>query len=492
MNVSRLNQSQIKSPAPLLIRGAELLSGAVFDLRIADGKIVEKSPHLQSRLNERVIEAGGHLLIPGLQDHHLHLFATASARESIYCGPPAVTNEQQLRQVLESAPGRGWLRGIGFHDSVCAELDRYWLDRVCPDRPVRIQHRSGMMWVLNSKALQQLTLKPQEDWPDGVERNSDGELSGRFYNLDSWLGDYLPRAWPSLLDVSKELARYGVTRVTDTGVNNDKATWEALNAASERHELMQRALVMGTESLNQLTAINPERMNVGPLKLYLREVDLPDLDNLVKRIGAAHDVGRAVAVHCVTLVELYYVLEAFSQAGVLLGDRIEHASVADTYAIERLAALGITVVTQPHFISERGDQYLTDVDKDDVARLYRGASFLKAGVRLAAGSDAPYGSLDPWASMKAATIRQTRSGIVMAAEERLTPLQALALFGGTSSQPGIDVNGLKVGDRADLCLLDTSWQQQSQELCASHVALTLCGGRVIFESHGRRLRKASG
>ena len=43
-----------------------------------------------------------------------------------------------------------------------------------------------------------------------------------------------------------------------------------------------------------------------------------------------------------------------------------------------LTDLGVTVVTQPNFVAERGDQYLTDVPAAEHHELWRVASLLKA------------------------------------------------------------------------------------------------------------------
>lgn len=486
----------------LLIRSAQLYMGEVFDgqvltngqcdVRIAQGKIIAIESTLTAQDNDFVIEAKGNLLLPGLQDHHLHLFATASARASVSCGPPEVNNADELRRALQGASGTDWLRGVGFHDSVCAELNRDWLDQVCPQRPVRIQHRSGMLWILNSAALKQIEHQQSECsqsvWPEGAERDQQGRLTGRFYNLDTWLGKHLPRAWPSLLSLSQELAGYGITAVTDTGVNNNAEVWSALTEASERGELLQRTLVMGSEALSEVAPSVAAKLSLGPLKLYLREVDLPDLEEFTQRIVDAHNHHRAVAVHCVTRVEMFFVLAAFAQAGVLSGDRIEHASIADEDIVQRMAELGIIAVSQPHFIAERGDQYLKDVDADDVPWLYRGASFIKRGVRLAAGSDAPYGGTNPWAAMDAAVKRQTRTGVIMSPAECLTPEQALGLFGGTPAQPGGGLRALAVGQNADVCLLNNTWQQLRSDLSKPQVLLTLCAGEVIYQSASAWLR----
>lgn len=473
----------------LLIRQAQLLDGSVADVRIEGMHIAAMAASLPTAGGERVVDARRSLLLPGLHDHHCHLFATAAARGSLQCGPPQVGDATALERLLRAgAAGGQALRGVGFHESVCEPLDRDWLDRVCPQVPVRIQHRSGMLWIYNSAALESLHLDSGEPLPEGVERDSCGRISGRFFNLDRWLGERGERQWPGLRSLSREYARLGITGVTDTGVNNGPREWRALAAAIERGEWQQQLQVMGTEALDAMPS--GDGLQRGPLKLYLREVDLPPLDAFTERIAGAHRHARAVAIHCVTLVEIHFALEAIASAGALGGDRIEHASVCDEAALQRIADLGITVVSQPHFIAERGDQYLQSVECDDLPLLYRAAAFLRAGVRFAAGSDAPYGDIDPWRAMASALNRTTRNGRVMNAAERLTARQALDLYGGELLAPGGGTRQLKPGDRADLCLLDVPWEIMQQRPDAQHVALTVCAGRVLYDktdqlgSHG--------
>ena len=78
--------------------------------------------------------------------------------------------------------------------------------------------------------------------------------------------------------------------------------------------------------------------------------------------------------------------------------------------VAALRDLGLVVVTQPSLVAARGDQYLADVDADDVAHLWRCGSLLAAGVGVAAGSDAPYGDADPWRAIAAARDRTTAVG----------------------------------------------------------------------------------
>src|ERR1700689_3055642 len=120
----------------VLIRRAALLTGEMTDIRIR-GNLVADIGVLEPCAGEKVIEARGGLLLPGLHDHHVHIAAAAAAMASVRCGPPEVEDEAGLAAALGVA-GEGWLRGIGYHESVTGRLiDRQWLDVVAPHRPVR-------------------------------------------------------------------------------------------------------------------------------------------------------------------------------------------------------------------------------------------------------------------------------------------------------------------------------------------------------------------
>ena len=467
----------------LLILNAEIPGLGIRDVRCTDNYVDCVAHDLEPLPHEHVVNANGGALVPGLNDHHIHLYATAAARTSLDCAPSALTNAEALTVALRQFPGDKWIRGYGFHDSVCADLGRAWLDLNGPARPIRIQHQSGKLWVLNSPALKILDIRASQVLPAGVERAADGSLTGRFYDLDAWLGEKWGRQRPSLKALSAELASYGVTAVTDAGVNNNDADFVAISQACANGELHQRVQLMGDESLSKRQGIKNATVNVGPLKVYLREAQLPTFDNLVERIRASHQIGRPIAAHCVTRVELIFLLSALEAAGVLAGDRIEHASIADTDALAMIADMGVTVVTQPHFITERGDRYLHDVDESDVPFLYRGRGFLDQGIGLAGGSDGPYGSIDPWTSMRAAVSRKTRRGLTMAASECLQAKEAFALFCGTLEQPAAGYGAVVAGMLADLCLMSQPWSSVLEKLDSRDVRLTVCRGRVIYDAN---------
>ena len=230
----------------MLIRDAGLEGSATGDVRIASGRIVEIGRGIAPQPGEPRLEAAGGALLPGLHDHHIHLHALAAARSSVRCGPPVVRDASGLAAVLASAPsgGDGWVRGVGYHESVAGPLDRDILDGWLADRPLRVQHRSGALWVLNSAGIARLGLGGDVP-PEGMERDSAGRLTGRLFRLDAWLRARIgPAAPPDLADVGSLLSRFGVTGVTDASPGNDAGTLALLADAQRRGALPQRVLVM--------------------------------------------------------------------------------------------------------------------------------------------------------------------------------------------------------------------------------------------------------
>ncbi len=456
----------------MLIRRAELLDGRVVDVRLEEGMIVAMGA-LAAHPGEALLDAAGGLLLPGLHDHHIHVAALAASLSSVRCGPPDIVDASGLEETLRAAPGTEWLRGTGYHESVAGLLDARMIDDFVADRPIRIQHRSGRMWFLNSEGLARIL--EGRDAPPGLEREH-GRFTGRLFEGDAWLRTVLAASPPSFAAVGAMLARLGVTGVTEISPANDAVIARHFAREMARGALPQRVLLAGSLGL-KIADVAP-RLTLGPAKLHLHEARLAALDEAARFVAAAHAQGRVVAVHCATEVELLYTLALFDEAGIAAGDRIEHASVTPDFALDEIARRGLAVVTQPHFIAERGDSYRRDVETDVQPLLYRLRAFTAAGVTLAGGSDAPFGNADPWAAMAAAVSRTTRGGAVIGADEALTPEQALDLY--LCDPVALDRRReVGVGAVADLCLLHRPWREARTSLSSRDVRAVFVDGRRI-------------
>lgn len=477
----------------MLIRNAEV-AGLLRDVRLRDGKVisisatsspVNKAPSDSSTPtspNDDDIDARGGALLPGLHDHHIHLHALAAATLGFRCGPPDVTDESALKSVLSTAkPDSGWLRGTGYFESVAGDLDRHRLDALRDDLPLRIQHRSGVMWFLNSLGIDSLKLNSHSSGiPAGaVERDASGRASGRIFRADNWLRTRLPASTPpDLATIGSELAGYGVTALTDCTPTNSAEELARFRLAQDTDALPQRLCAMGALGLANMSN---DRLQIGAHKIMLDEPALPDFDGLIARVRSAHGESRGVAFHCVTRAEIIFALAALRAAKTGCGnDRIEHASVAPPELFEEILSLGVSIVTQPNFVYERGDGYLENVASRDIPHLYRLKSWTEAGIVLGGGTDSPFGRPDPWRAMRAAVDRRTATGQSLGPEEAMSPEEALSLFspmlGATTTPSETKAPGLNVGAPADLCLLDVPWSIARELLSADHVRAVFCAG----------------
>ena len=197
----------------LLVRRAEVGgSGPAVDVRVRDGVVVEVGRDLRAAAGGRVLDAGGGALLPGLHDHHIHLLATAADAASVRVGPPDVRDRAGFARALRDAdrrlpPGQ-WIRATGYHESVAGDLDRTALDRIVPDRPVRVQDRSGARWTLNRAGIDAVGL--DELAVPEVERDAADRPTGRVHRGDALLGSRLPEpAPPDLAALGRAPGRLG-------------------------------------------------------------------------------------------------------------------------------------------------------------------------------------------------------------------------------------------------------------------------------------------
>jgi predicted amidohydrolase YtcJ len=471
----------------LLIRYAKIYpSRTTADIRIRGGKIHEIAPRLKPTARERVIDAAGGALLPGLHDHHMHLFSLAAARASVDLGARHIDSPADVAGALRCAPGSGWIRAVNYHESTAGDLTMAALDALTPARPVRIQHRSGKLWIVNRQGARLLGLESAAD--AGIERDDDGAVTGRLFRMDSWLRARLS-ALPAgstdvaseLAAVSADLARFGVTGLTDASFTNDDAAVQSFIGHIDSGAIQQRVRLMGTLTMSPFA--HP-RAHQGEVKMMLDDDNLPDLASLVQTIGSAAAMGRGVAFHCVSATELLFALAALGDAaanGDVPPSRIEHASLCPRDALSLLQAAGATVVTQPILIHDRGDQYIADHAARELPSLYRARSYLRHEIPVACSSDAPYGDMNPWSCIRAATTRTTAAGEIIGRNEALTPEQAIAGYLTSPDAPGGPPRQISTGAPADLCLLAEPWHQ-ARDTLSGRVALTIVDGRIVCEN----------
>jgi predicted amidohydrolase YtcJ len=443
----------------LLLRDVTLLDGRRTDVRLAQGTVVQLGA--LSRLpGEQVLDGRGAALSVGLADHHLHLLAMAAVAASLDLRSAADRAAVEAAVAGATPDASGWIRAVGYSEPG-ERLTVADLDRLQPTTPMRIQHRSGALWLLNSAALHAAGLL-------------DAAPTGELWREDATLAERLsPSLPPDLAGVGQSLAAAGVTAVTDATPDLPPRSQQALVDAVADGRLPQRVMLLGgrREGLS-------ERITLGPLKLLPADHEPADLDWMLTRMHEAREQDRAVAVHCVTREALAVAIAALREVSPHPRDRIEHASLVDPAAMAELARLGVTVVTQPGFVADRGDDYRREL-ASELGDLYRMASLEAAGIPVVCSSDAPYGPADPWAVMRAAAQRRTPDGEVLGADERITVRQALDGYLRSPAYPGGPPRRVTVGAPADLVLMHEPWDAVLAQPDCELVRCTIISGRIF-------------
>jgi hypothetical protein len=306
----------------------------------------------------------------------------------------------------------------------------------------------------------------------GIERDASGRANGRIWRADDLIRRSRSLELPDLRAIGSRLISLGITGVTDATPDLDPVALAHLSAAVVRGDLPPIVMALGAPD----DWVDDVILR-GPRKILLHDHDLPALADLAALIRQTHDCQRAVAVHCVTRESLLLTLAALDDAGPARGDRIEHASVVPPEAVRIMADHGIAVVTQPSFITDRGDAYLRDVDERDHCALYPYASLCAAGVAIAPSSDAPFGDLDPWHAMQAAAARRTRTGAIVGRPERVSAGAVLDGYLSPPSDPGGRRKSLAVGGPANLCVLGSPVSEALRSPTSGCVQLTVANGR---------------
>ncbi len=130
-------------------------------------------------------------------------------------------------------------------------------------------------------------------------------------------------------------------------------------------------------------------------------------------VAACAVAGIQSGFHVIGDAGMDTVLEGYEAAARLVGleavratrPRLEHAEMVDADGITRMARLGMVASVQPAFDAMWGGaagMYEARLGRERVPGTNPFAGLVRAGVRLALGSDSPVTPFDPWAAVRAA------------------------------------------------------------------------------------------
>ena len=486
------------------------------------------------------IDLRGRLAIPGFYDAHMHLLPLGLTLGEIDARPAAAPTMDALidrvrRHVADLAPG-AWAFGRGYDHHLIAERrhpTRDDLDAAAPDNPVYIKRTCGHMGVANSAALALAGVDQGSAQPPGghIERR-DGRPTGLLQErAQQCIFDVMPPPSSDALtaaveDASRLMLAQGITSAMDAGVGMRAgfAEYRAYARARDEGRLPMRAylcLVGGPNGIVEeayaeglVTGVGDEWLKVGPIKIFtdgsaggrtaaMREAYVGDDcdcgmflfgdDDMNDMAMDYHVKGYQLGVHAIGDAAIDQTLAAVGRAMaahpvVDRRHRIEHCGFIHPEQIAEMVRLGMVPVPQPIFIHQFGDAYVEVLGEERPASAYPMASWIAAGLKPAASTDAPVSDYNPFLNGYATLTRAAASGRVIGADQCIgieAALTAMTYNGAYAGFSETTRGTIETGKLADIAVIDTDLLRANpDEIRAAQADLTVLGGDVVHDRLG--------
>ena len=491
--------------------------------------------------NTRVVDLKGNTVLPGFTDSHHHLSGVGQREMTLNLEGTTSLEDllAKLKARVDQAKPGEWVTGRGWietHWQPPVFPTRWDLDKVSPNNPVILGRADGHGAVANSAALKLA----------GVDKNTPNPFGGEI-SKNKQSGE--PNGM--LLDAAQELVRRRVPptsaedaeRAVVLGVERDiRLGWTQIQDAGGSYadvDLFKKLYAAGTIKLRIYKAVygpgpNATRLlNEGPTigafenRFTLRTIkvisdgalgsrgaallapysDAPDTsgfltvkaEELRPMLIDALRKGIQVETHAIgdranrfILDEYETALKAVPAAERKIAEprwRVEHAQIVNPADIPRFAKLGIIPSMQPsHAI---GDLFFAPsrLGMDRLKGAYAWESFIKSGVVVPGGSDAPVERGEPMIEFYAAVARKDQKGFSTEGwhpEEAVTREQALKMFTIWPAYAAFEdqLRGtIEPGKLADLTILSADIMKIPElEILKTRCVMTVINGEIVFQA----------
>ena len=488
----------------------------------------------------RVIDLHGATVLPGMTDAHHHLEGVGFREMTLNL--EGITNLQDFlvkvkARVDQAKPGE-WVTGRGW-------IETFWtppvfptrgdLDKVSPDNPVILGRADGHGTVVNSAALKIAGITRNTPSPFGGEISKDktGEPNGML--LDAAQGLVRRHVPPTsaadaeravVLGVQRDIG-LGWTQVQNPGGSYaDIDIYRKLYGEGKIKLRIYKVLSAPGKEAQRLLAEGPiigaygSHLTVRALKFYadgslgsrsaaLLEPysDAPETsgfltvkeENLLPMLEEALRKGIQCETHAIGDRGNRFILDEYEKAlnavpanQRKIADprwRVEHAQIVNPVDIPRFKKLGIIPSMQAsHAI---GDLHFAPA-RLGLKRLegaYAWNSFIKSGVIVPGGSDAPVERGEPMIEFYAAVARKDIKGFSGEGwhpEEALSREQALKMLTIWPAYAAFEENvrgTIEAGKLADLTVLSADIMKiPEMDILKTHCVMTVIGGEIVFQA----------
>jgi predicted amidohydrolase YtcJ len=513
-------------------------------LAVKDGRIVFVGVDADVAQYEggatRIVDLGGHTVVPGLTDSHCHL-SGVGARELNLNLEGTTSLEDFLAKVkvrVERAEPDQWVTGAGWIESAWKPQTfpaRWDLDKISPKNPVYLIRADRHGAVANSAAIRLAGVDRNTPSPFGGEIMKDkqsGEPDGMFLdNAQTLITKHIPAASSDederaiLLGVQRSLKlgwvevhiagnsfqevallkklyekRQIKLRIYDAILGPGADTRRLLSEgatidAYDQHFTCRGIKVVFDGALGSKGAALLDKYSdydsTGFLK-WKEEDLLPTFQQALRR-------GVQVWVHAIGDRANHEILDIFEKSLASVPPeerkvrqprwRIEHAQIVSPGDIPRFAQLGIIPSMQPsHAI---GDLHFA-ASRLGLKRLegaYVWQSFLKVGSVIAGGTDAPVERGEPMIEFYAAVARkdlQGYSGEGWHPEQAVSRKEALKMFTIWAAYAAFEEDSrgsLEPGKLADFTVLSQDIMTiPAVEIPKTQCVMTVIQGEIVFDA----------
>jgi predicted amidohydrolase YtcJ len=226
-----------------------------------------------------------------------------------------------------------------------------------------------------------------------------------------------------------------------------------------------------------------------------RQINMPmhPEDQFRAIVATIHNAGLQADVHAAGDRGVDLTLEAFSRAAG--GDRavrerrhrMEHYMFYRQESIDRTAAMGVPVCTQPAWIDMRAADMLRRLGPEPVAKMVPLGSFREAGVAICFGADVCASPTHlPMDSIVPAVRRDPPGDVRLDPAERITFMQALQAHTLTAAYAAFDeqeMGSITPGKVADLAVWSGDLRQVNEDNVADQrVVATYVGGKRVWQA----------
>ena len=482
----------------------------------------------------QVIDLGGHFVMPGFNDAHLHLAGGGrQLLEVDLVGTKSLADMQQrIAEHAKTTPAGEWLEGRGWDHTLWSGEKlptRQDIDAVTGDHPAIFVRVDGHIGIANTAALKAVGIFTKVPDPHGgkVDRDANGEATGivRETAKDLVLSK-TPR--PSLATRRRGIelalanaARWGMTSMQDNSDWEDFLVYEELEQEGkltarisewlpfnapvdllEKHRahhpakdpMLHTAMLKGfmDGSLGSRTAALLAPYSDDPGNTGLPQYEQPQLNRMAVERSAA---GFQLGFHAIGDGAAQMALDAFAEVVRDAREnhrqrdfrfRIEHDQVIAPHQIEQFSKLGVIASVQPNHLLTDMHWAQERIGPERAKASYPWKTFLDNGVHVAFGTDYPVEPITPFRGIYSAVTRKNEAGTQSYFPERkLTIEQALAAYttGSAYAQFAEGEKGtLAPGMLADFVVLDRDLTKgPSAEILKTQVLRTVVGGKSVYE-----------